>query len=460
MSPAGHLFSRKELLYLLIAATSATTIPARAQTAALAPAVVEAESTPNTNNAPAFTVGDRLKITFFETLRSDPGRKNLLSSLIEHPELSGEYVIQNDGRIFLPFVGDVLVAGHTQAAFARSVEAAISDLFGSPIKLIVQILEREPIYVTGPVARPGTFKYVPGMTVLHAIALAGGADGTSNDQWSRFEMTREHERIQKSRERLARLLASRDVLVAERDGNRPTPSQQLIDLVGESAGSRIIAREEQMRTLELHRLSNEEEAIDAIDQASRKELRALRERTAQIEIYLKGKSEYVQTLSNMRTSGVVTETNFHVAQSELNTVRERWHEIRSTIAQLERKLIELHHQKTRGEFDEKIKREQLIKSVQSQIMEERITQATLGRLNFEQIDVSNGGSGNAAIRFRIVRRTASGVEHLDSTRTSLFETLWPGDVLQLGRSSSTTVGAAADADRRTAGHRTEGRSVE
>ena len=37
-------------------------------------------------------------------------------------------------------------------------------------------LERQPVYVLGPVKNPGAYKYAPGMTVLHAVALAGGLD--------------------------------------------------------------------------------------------------------------------------------------------------------------------------------------------------------------------------------------------------------------------------------------------
>jgi protein involved in polysaccharide export with SLBB domain len=431
--------------------TLAASTPGVAQTVAVGHAATDRgqDGVLQNSNAAALTVGDRLKVTLFENPRPEPGRKNVLSNLIERPEISGEYVIQNDGKVFLPFVGDVLVAGQSHAEFARAVEASFSRLLGSPVKVTIQIVEREPIYVTGPVARPGTFRYVPGMTVLHALALAGGVDGTSTDQWRRLELSRERERVQKSKERLSRLLAFRDVLLAERDGNRPVASQPLFDLVGEPGASRLVASEEQLRSLELQRHVNEEATIASIDTASRNELRALRERMTQTEAYLKGKSDYVHILSTMRASGTVTEANFHLAQSELNTVRERWHEVRLTIAQLERKLLELHHQKTRIDFDEKIKREQQIKTIQGLITEERITQSTLRNLVLGSVDFPGAEEmANTATRFRIIRRTVSGLERLESTDISALETLWPGDVLQVGRAPAIAAGAMADADRR------------
>src|SRR4051812_35821275 len=46
-------------------------------------------------------------------------------------------------------------------------------------RVSIQLLDREPIYVTGQVAKPGPFKYVPGMTVLHALTLAAGVEGAN-----------------------------------------------------------------------------------------------------------------------------------------------------------------------------------------------------------------------------------------------------------------------------------------
>ncbi|MFN3351087.1 polysaccharide biosynthesis/export family protein [Pseudorhodoplanes sp.] len=451
------------LLLILIAAAVSMYTAGAAQSDPVEPSAGAAasENVPHQGSATVFAVGDRLKITMFESLRLESGRTNTLSTLIERPELSGDYVIQSDGRVFLPFIGDVDVAGRTQATLTRAVEASYSTLLGGPVRLTVRILEREPIYVTGPVPRPGVFKYTPGMTILHAIALAGGVDATATDQWSRFELSRERERILKSRERLLTLLAFRDVLAAERDATVPAPSQQLIELAGEPGASQLVIREEQLRAIELQKNANEAASIASIDEATRNELIALRDRTAQLEAHLKSKSDYVRTLSNMRTSGVVTEANFHLAQSELNNVRERWHEVRSTIAQLERRLLELHHQKIRNEFDERLKREQQIKTVHGLIIEEQITQATIGALSVGPVDVSSPKDfAKTGPRYKVIRRTATGLEQLDSDRLSLSEALWPGDVLLVERDSARSAGAVAHADDRLPSQRIDGRRVE
>ena len=53
---------------------------------------------------------------------------------------------------------------------------SFTTVIGRSANTDVKISDRSPIYVVGPVKNPGAYKYVPGMIVLHAMALAGGLD--------------------------------------------------------------------------------------------------------------------------------------------------------------------------------------------------------------------------------------------------------------------------------------------
>src|SRR5215208_1431318 len=64
-----------------------------------------------------YSIGDKLKITFFEQLQSGP---KLLSALIERPELTGEYVVQQDGHVFLPLLGPIEVFGQTTQSLEQA----------------------------------------------------------------------------------------------------------------------------------------------------------------------------------------------------------------------------------------------------------------------------------------------------------------------------------------------------
>ena len=71
--------------------------------------------------------------------------------------------------------------------FEPTLAVSFTSVIGRSANIDVKILERSPIYVVGPVKNPGAYKYVPGMIVLHALALAGGLDrGEGSAQaWSR-----------------------------------------------------------------------------------------------------------------------------------------------------------------------------------------------------------------------------------------------------------------------------------
>ncbi len=100
-------------------------------------------------------------------------------SVLEAPELGREAVVDADGRIMLPQVGSVAVAGFDLDGARERVEAAIAEhgIVRVPTVLI-EIAAYRPFYVGGAVAGPGAVPFSPGLTVRHAIILAGGIDRT------------------------------------------------------------------------------------------------------------------------------------------------------------------------------------------------------------------------------------------------------------------------------------------
>ena len=183
-------------------------------------------------------IGDRLRIVFYSRLGgsadADGTKVPNLSSLTERQDMAGEYVVQLDGTIFLPFLGKVSALGQSEADLLARLERKAAVTCPGTMKATIWIVEREPIYVTGDVPQPGAFKYSPGMMVVHAATLAGlrgiGPDGT--DVGLRLTVLQQSERLRQSQLKTADLLAQRDVLVATRSGSTASPSEDLKSLVG------------------------------------------------------------------------------------------------------------------------------------------------------------------------------------------------------------------------------------
>jgi polysaccharide export outer membrane protein len=90
-------------------------------------------------------------------------------------QLSNDFTVGADGTIAFPLLGTLQASGLT----IRELEDQIADglktdkLLSEP-SVSVQVVQYRPISVLGEVNRPGQYPYQPGMTMLDAVALAGG----------------------------------------------------------------------------------------------------------------------------------------------------------------------------------------------------------------------------------------------------------------------------------------------
>ena len=90
-------------------------------------------------------------------------------------QLTGDFVVNDAGNIEVPLLGAVPAAGLTvsQLQVGMADELKSRQLIKTP-SVAVEISQYRPIFVLGEVARPGSYPYQPDMTVLTAVALAGG----------------------------------------------------------------------------------------------------------------------------------------------------------------------------------------------------------------------------------------------------------------------------------------------
>lgn len=109
--------------------------------------------------APAYVLGngDRLRITVFG-----------------HPDLSGEFDVDGSGAISLPLVGQLDALGLTTPQLeSRIVETLDGDYILNP-RVSAEVINYRPFYILGEVGSPGEYPYTSGLTVLNAVAAAGG----------------------------------------------------------------------------------------------------------------------------------------------------------------------------------------------------------------------------------------------------------------------------------------------
>jgi protein involved in polysaccharide export with SLBB domain len=102
--------------------------------------------------------GDALRVTVFR-----------------HEDLSGEFRLDGEGNFAMPLVGEIRGGGRNAREVENEVESALkSGGYLVDPQVSIEVLNYRPFYIIGEVNNPGSFEYVNGMTVINAVALAGG----------------------------------------------------------------------------------------------------------------------------------------------------------------------------------------------------------------------------------------------------------------------------------------------
>lgn len=89
-------------------------------------------------------------------------------------DLSGTYGIDGEGRLALPLIGPVVVGGLSAADAEAAIAARYAGGYLKAPKVALEVLDMRPFYILGEVQRPGAYPYASGLSVVGAVALAGG----------------------------------------------------------------------------------------------------------------------------------------------------------------------------------------------------------------------------------------------------------------------------------------------
>jgi polysaccharide export outer membrane protein len=96
-------------------------------------------------------------------------------SVFRRDDLNRRMTVDADGNIWVPLVGEVRASGLTLPELrskVRDLLAGSDSVRGADV--MVDLVEHRPFFIHGSVLKAGAFPYRPGMTIRHALALAGG----------------------------------------------------------------------------------------------------------------------------------------------------------------------------------------------------------------------------------------------------------------------------------------------
>jgi polysaccharide export outer membrane protein len=96
-------------------------------------------------------------------------------------DITGEYEVDSNGQVSIPLAGHIRAAGLTTKQLERSVVAALAHGIVRDPRVNVEVALYRPYYILGEVKKGGEYPYRLGLTVLDAVASAGGFTYRANE---------------------------------------------------------------------------------------------------------------------------------------------------------------------------------------------------------------------------------------------------------------------------------------
>lgn len=109
--------------------------------------------------------GDRLRITVFE-----------------QASLSNTYTVDQAGYIAFPLIGQVAARGLTLTQLEGAIAQKLKQGYLRNPDITIEVDRYRSVFIMGEVGQPGQYSYVPGMTVVNAVAVAGGFTSRANQR--------------------------------------------------------------------------------------------------------------------------------------------------------------------------------------------------------------------------------------------------------------------------------------
>jgi UDP-glucose-4-epimerase GalE len=391
-------------------------------------------------------IGDKLKVVFYERVDTEDekwGRTpTALRGIQQRPELSGDYAVRGDGTISVPLLGSVRAAAQSEPQVKAALAEAFEKTLGRKAIVDVMLQASSPVYVLGPVRHPGSFNYVPGMTVLHALALAGGLDRASVEPWQKIEAIRTIQRRGGAAESILKLLARVAVLRAERDGTTPKAPLQLKELVGAAQADGLINEQvDQRKAVAMARKEREQAANAAVDTA-RQDL-TMYTRTDSLDELVKTRQERLDNIRSLVRNNVLNKTTLDQAQAELSDAEQRRQDAFNRYSTAKQRLATLSAEALRARADLANDLASEIQAIERQIADNQNEFATSEKIlsTLPATRAEFPSPKKDSLRYRIVRQTANGPVALEGTGMTVLK---PGDLINIVGGGSAEVDQQPD----------------
>lgn len=350
-------------------------------------------------------------------------------SVFGQTDLSGDFVLDGTGSVQMPLIGRVRIAGMTPQEAEARIREGLTDGYLREAVVSLRIAELKPVYIMGEVRSPGSYPFRHGLSVLGAVALAGGYRvGDQSLSILKSEFLLAEERLRSLETSLQMLTARRVRLEAERDALKQFP-QDVLDRTPGAA--QLMTGEKEIFEFQRRARDGERDLLSQQVARLESEKTALTEQgrlaDQQVELTREQSSEYgklAATGHGLRTVQVEREREYARTRSDAARIRADIAKNQTALGELTLRLKEADTAFTRRVVIElQETRQKLVETERSIPVAREIYESRRRGL------VASEGSGGATDwDIRILRQ--SGLQ--PATIAAGFETtLRPGDIVQI-----------------------------
>lgn len=249
----------------------------------------------------------------------------LLIRLLGYPELSGEYRLGPEGDITIAVIGRVNVSGLDAASLEKLLSDRVTEITGKTGEATVEVVAYKPVFVTGLVENSGAVPWQPGLTVLQAVALAGGlVQPSSKLNAETASVERRDADYRKLLDDQIRSVATIARLKSER-AQTPTISvpDTLTTLAGKKTAEDLIQREQLVLNSRMGSLDAQLASNARARTAASEELNRLAEQRVLLDGQIEQQRKTAAEMTDLQKRGVVRAETVREAAFRLSDIEEK-----------------------------------------------------------------------------------------------------------------------------------------
>jgi polysaccharide export outer membrane protein len=349
------------------------------------------------------------------------------------PELSGEATVDQSGNLRLPILGDIRAVNLTPSELEKRIAYTFGQGYLRNPAVSVKIAEYRPIYVLGLVRNAGLYPYRQGLSVLGAIARAGGIGVSEGRQGNLLgELLQAEERV--------RLLEINRVALTTRQARLTAQqnNEDKIDFPDMSGNAVDSARMAQI-------IDNERRAFNSEKQAERQETEALQNQLPRLQAEIASlkqqqaleqqqrdlNHQLISDYEKLMKTGLTRKPNYIEVKREEARISENIERLRSdtlkaelAIGDIKFRISELHNNYRRRVMTE-------LRETKRSLLELSVTLPSAQRtraVRAQQIGMLSAEEAQQP-SLTVIRARNSTLVKLDAAADFMLE---PGDVVQVG----------------------------